>query len=137
MLNSKFKNLIGSDYSFMPNEKLGYMTHYFLYQNVLREHYNILFKDNTNFNKLIKYLDSKIFTNYYFKTENLTVDLKKFLKKNKLKEIKIKNIDKNISSGLQNNNYIKFFTKKNLSLIEKKENYIFKKFKYKKLSKTI
>ena len=35
----------------------------------------------------------------------------------------------------KNQNIIKFFTKKNLALIESKESYIFKKFKYKKLSK--
>ena len=31
--------------------------------------------------------------------------------------------------------YLKFFSKKNMVLLEKKENYLFKKFKYKKLSK--
>ena len=35
----------------------------------------------------------------------------------------------------KNKNYLNFFRKKNLLLIEKKENYLFKKFKYKKLSK--
>ena len=79
-------------------------------------------------------MDSKIFTNYHFKTESLNDDLKIFLKKRKIKEKKIKNIDKNNSSNEKKNNFIKFFSKKNLLLIEKKENYIFKKFKYKKLS---
>ena len=134
LLNSKYKNLIGSDFSFMPQERLGYMTHYFFYQNVLRKHYNILFKSDLNFSKTIKKLDSKIFTNYHFKTESLNDDLKIFLKKSRIKEKKIKNIDKNESSNEKKNNFIKFFSKKNLLLIEKKENYIFKKFKYKKLS---
>ena len=35
----------------MPQDKLGYMTHYFFYQNVLRKDYNILFKPNLNFGK--------------------------------------------------------------------------------------
>ena len=135
LLNSKFKSLIGSDFSFMPQDKLGYMTHYFFYQNVLRKDYNILFKPNLNFGKTIKKLDTKIFTNHYFRTESLTDDLKNFLKKNNIREFKIKNIDKNKSLYQKKYNFINFFSKKNLLLIEKKENYIFKKFKYKKLSK--
>jgi len=119
----------------MPQDKLGYMTHYFFYQNVLRKDYNILFKSNLNFTKTIKKLDSKIFTNHYFRTERLTEDLKNFLKKNKIKKYKIKDIDKNESLYQNRYNLINFFSKKNLLLIEKKENYIFKKFKYKKLSK--
>ena len=135
LLNKKFKSLISSDFSFMQEERLGYMTHYFFYQNVLRKHYNILFKSNLNFNQTIKKLDSKIFTNYHFKTERLTKDLKNFLKKSGIKDLKITNIDRNKSSKQKNQNIIKFFTKKNLALIENKESYIFKKFKYKKLSK--
>ena len=135
LLNKKFKSLISSDFSFMQEERLGYMTHYFFYQNVLRKHYNILFKSNLNFNKTIKRLDNKIFTNYHFRTESLTEDLKNFLKKNKIKKYKIKDIDKNESLYQNRYNLINFFSKKNLLLIEKKENYIFKKFKYKKLSK--
>ena len=111
------------------------MTHYFFYQNVLRKDYNILFKSNLNFSKTIKKLDSKIFTNYYFRTERLTEDLKNFLKKNKIKKYKIKNIDRNESLYHKRYSFINFFSKKNLLLIEKKENYIFNKFKYKKLSK--
>ena len=135
LLNKKFKSLISSDFSFMRQERLGYMTHYFFYQNVLRKHYNILFKSNLNFNQTIKELDSKIFTNYHFKTERLTKDLKNFLKKCGIKEMKTANIDRNKSFKQKNQNIIKFFTKKNLALIENKESYIFKKFKYKKLSK--
>jgi len=135
LLNKRFKSLISSDFSFMQQERLGYMTHYFFYQNVLRKHYNVLFKSNLNFNQTIKKLDSKIFTNYYFKTESLTKDLKDFLKKSGIKNLKISNVDKNESSSQKNLKMIKFFTKKNLALIEKKESYIFKKFKYKKLSK--
>ena len=135
LLNKRFKSLISSDFSFMQQESLGYMTHYFFYQNVLRKHYNILFKSNLSFNQTIKKLDSKIFTNYHFKTETLTKNLKDFLKKSGIKELKIDNIDQNKSSKQKNHNIIKFFTKKNMTLIEKKESYIFKKFKYKKLSK--
>ena len=134
LLNKRFKSLISSDFSFMQQERLGYMTHYFFYQNVLRKHYNILFKSNLSFNQTIKKLDSKIFTNYYFKTERLTKDLNNFLKKSGIKNLKIANIDRNKSSSSKNLGMIKFFNKKNLVLIEKKENYIFKKFKYKKIS---
>ena len=49
--------------------------------------------------------------------------------------MKTANIDRNKSFKQKNQNIIKFFTKKNLALIENKESYIFKKFKYKKLSK--
>ena len=135
LLNSKFKSLIGSDFSFMPQKNLGYMTHYFFYQNVLRKHYNILFKPEFDFNQTIKKLDSKIITNYYFKTERLSEDLKYFLKISRNKGRIIKKIDKNESSKQKKTDLIKFFSKKNLVLIEKKESYIFKKFKYKKLSK--
>ena len=137
LLNAKYKNLISSDYSFMPHEKLGYMSHYFFYQNVLRKDYNILFKSNYSFDQMIKKLNSKIFTNYYFKTENLNQDLKNFLKKANIKEKKTDNLDKNSTSDKNNENVFQFFNKKNLQLIEKKEKYIFDKFKYKKISKSI
>ena len=84
---------------------------------------------------MIKQLDKKIFTNIFFKTENLNKDLEIFLKKNKIKKKNFKNIDKNSSNLEINQDYLKFFSKKNMALIEKKENYLFKKFKYKKLSK--
>ena len=135
VLNKKYKNFLGSDYSFMPHDNLGYMTHYFFYQNVLRENYNILFNSNIKFNQMIKQLDRKIFTNIYFKTENLNKDLKIFLKKNKIKQKNFKNIDKNSSDIDKDKDYLKFFSKKNMVLLEKKENYLFKKFKFKKLSK--
>ena len=135
LLNTKYKNLISSDYSFMPHEELGYMSHYFFYQNVLRKDYNILFKSNFSFNQIIKKLNSKIFTNYYFRTENLNQDLRNFLKKAKIIEKKTNNLDKNATSHKNNENIFKFFNKKNLQLIEKKEKYIFDKFKYKKISK--
>ena len=119
----------------MPHDNLGYMTHYFFYQNVLRENYNILFDSNIKFNQMIKQLDKKIFTNIFFKTENLNKDLEIFLKKNKIKKKNFKNINKNSTSMDKDKDYLNFFSKKNLLLIEKKENYLFKKFKYKKLSK--
>jgi hypothetical protein len=135
VLNKKYRNFIGSDFSFMPHNDLGYMTHYFFYQNVLRENYNMLFDPNIGFNKMIKQLDKKIFTNIFFKTENLSKDLQNFLKKSKIEIKNFKKIDKNSSSLDKDKNYLKFFSKKNMVLIEKKENYLFKKFKYKKLSK--
>ena len=80
-------------------------------------------------------MDDHIFTNYYFKTENLNNDLKNFLKKNKIKLNQSKNIDKNSTTmNLDKKNYKSFFSQKNLELIEKKEKYLFEKFKYKKIS---
>ena len=96
---------------------------------------NILFKSNFSFDQIIKKLNSKIFTNYYFRTEKLNQDLRNFLKKAKIKEKKTNNLDKNATSDKNNENIFKFFNKKNLQLIEKKEKYIFDKFKYKKISK--
>ena len=84
---------------------------------------------------MIKELDRKIFTNIYLKTENLNKDLEIFLKKSKIKQKNFKNIDKNSSTVDKDKDYLKFFSKKNMILLEKKENYLFKKFKYKKLSK--
>ncbi len=135
LLNKKFRNFIGSDYSFMPHDNLGYMTHYFFYQNVLRENYNLLYDPHIKFNQLIKKLDKKIVTNIFFKTENLNKDLKIFLKKSKIEKKNFKNIEKNSSSIDSDNDYLKFFNKKDMQLIEKKESYLFKKFNYKKLSK--
>ena len=135
LLNAKFKNYISSDFSFIPYQDLGYMSHFFFYQNLLRKDYNILFENKKNFKKMIKVLDSKIFTNYYFRTENLTNDLKIFLRKNKIKVKNFKDLDRNTSSKKLDEDYIQFFTKKNLVLIENKENYLFKKFNYKKISK--
>ena len=63
-------------------------------------------------NHTIKKLDSKIFTNYHFKTEKLTEDLKNFLKKSGIKEIKKINVDKNETSRGKKYAFIKFFTKK-------------------------
>jgi hypothetical protein len=95
------------------------------------------FLPNQNFSKLIKKIDSKIFTNYYFKTESLDKDLKLFLKKNKIKLKKFKHLDKNSTNINLDKDYKSFFLQKNLILIEKKENYLFKKFKYKKISNKI
>ena len=111
------------------------MTHFFFYQNVLRKDYNIFFSSKQKFSKIIKDLDTKIFTNYHFKTESLDKNLKLFLKRNKIKLKSFDNLDRNATGKSLNNNYINFFTSKNLKLIEKKENYLFKKFKYKKISK--
>lgn len=135
LLNHKYRNYISSDFSFTQNQELGYMTHFFFYQNVLRKYYKKFFLPNQKFSKLIDQIDSKIFTNYYFKTENLDKDLKIFLKRNKIKIKQFKNLEKNSTSMNFDKNYKSFFSQKNLRLIEKKENYLFKKFKYKKVSK--
>ena len=134
LLNHKYKNYISSDYSFTQNQELGYMTHFFFYHNVARKYYEQFFLSDQNFYKLTKIMNSKIFTNYYFKTESLNKDLKLFLKKNKIKLKQFKNLDKNSSSMNLDKNYKSFFLQKNLELIEEKESYLFKKFKYKKLS---
>ena len=135
LLNHKYKNYVSSDFSFTQNQELGYMTNFFLYHNVPRYYYNKIFLPNQKFYKLIKKMDDHIFTNYYFKTENLNNDLKNFLKKNKIKLNQSKNIDKNSTTmNLDKKNYKSFFSQKNLELIEKKEKYLFEKFKYKKIS---
>ena len=135
MLTKKNKNYISSDYSFTKYDELGYMTFFFLTQNVLRRNLNDLFYSNQKFKKIIKIIDKKIYTNQFFKTEKLSNDLKKFLIKNGLSLKEIDEIDKNTTKNQIDKNYIKFFTKKNLKLIEKKEKYIFDKFNYRKISK--
>lgn len=137
LLDHKYRHYISSDFSFTQNQELGYMTHFFFYQNVLRKYYEKFFLPNQNFSKLIKKIDSKIFTNYYFKTESLDKDLKLFLKKNKIKLKEFKHLDKNSTNINLDKDYKSFFLQKNLILIEKKENYLFKKFKYKKISNKI
>ena len=134
LLDKKFKSQISSDFSFTRYNELGYMTYFFFYQNTLREDYNELFNSKKKFSIVIENLDKKIFSNYFFKTENLSNDLKKFLKKNKMKIKKFNKLDKNQTKKNSKDNVIKFFTKKNLKLIEKKEDYLFKKFKYIKIS---
>ncbi len=135
LLNSKNKNIIGSDYSFIPHKDLGYMTFIFFTQNVSQEDYKILFNQKEKFGELLKKLDNKIYTNFFFKTENLVVDIKKFLKKNKIKIKKFKNIKKNSASNNFDRNKLNFFYKQNIKLIEKKDSYLFEKFKYKKITK--
>ena len=134
LLNQKYKNYVSSDFSFTQNQEIGYMTYHFFYQNVLRDYYKKIFLPHQNFSKLIRKIDTKIFTNYYFRIESLNNDLKQFLKKNKIKLKQFKNIDKNSTSMKLDKDYKNFFFQKNLELIEKKENYLFEKFKYKKIS---
>ena len=135
LLNHRYRNYISSDYSFTQYNELGYMSHFFFYQNVLRKYYDNFFSSKQKFSKLIKHMDSKIFTNYHFKIESLDKDLRLFLKRNNIKLKRFDIIDKNSTSKVLDNDYINFFSSKNLKLIEKKENYLFKKFKYKKISK--
>ena len=77
---------------------------------------------------------------FSYKTQNVfayqdafTVD--KIIIEGKIKQKNFKNIDKNSSTIDKDKDYLKFFSKKNMVLLEKRENYLFKKFKYKKLSK--
>ena len=135
MLNFKFRNLVSSDYSFIPHKNFGYMTFIFFSHHVLRKDYKALFNSNKKLEQLINDIDSKIYTNFYFKTERLNKDLKDFLIQNKIKLKNFKNIDKNKTTKMLNENLLSFYSKKNLILVEKKEEFIFKKFKYKKLSK--
>ena len=95
LLDHKYRHYISSDFSFTQNQELGYMTHFFFYQNVVRKYYEKFFLPNQKFSKLIKKMDTKIFTNYYFKTERLEKDLKIFLKKNKIRLKQFKDFDKN------------------------------------------
>ena len=80
LLDSKYRNLISSDYSFIPHKELGYMTYYFLTQNVSKKYYENLYNPNMQFSSILKKLDSKLYLNYYLKTERLEKNLKTFLK---------------------------------------------------------
>tara|TARA_B100001057_G_scaffold487007_1_gene569066 strand:- start:144 stop:956 length:813 start_codon:yes stop_codon:yes gene_type:complete len=134
MLNFKKRNLIGSEYSFVPFEDLGYMTYIFFSQNMLRKNYNIMYDSKHKLKEVLKKNNSKLYTNIFFKTEKLNHNLKKFLKNNKIKIKNFSKLNNNSTSKILNKNIKDFFSKKNILLIEKKENYIFKKFNYKKLS---
>ena len=133
LLDSKYRNLISSDYSFIPHKELGYMTYYFLTQNVSKKYYENLYNPNMQFSSILKKLDSKLYLNYYLKTERLEKNLKTFLKRVKLPVKKIKNLNKNSTKENFKKEFKKFFTKKNLNLIERKDKYLFKKFKYKRI----
>ena len=111
------------------------MTYYFITQNISKKYYKSLYKSNLKFSLILKNLDKSLNMNYFFRTENLETDLKIFLKKVQLPIKKLKNLNKNSTSNNFKKNFKKFFTKKNLLLIEKKDQYLFKKFKYKKISR--
>lgn len=134
LLNFNHRNIVSSDFSFIPHKKLGYMTYYFLTQNVSKEYYKNLYNSNKKFPVILKSLDKKIDLNYFFKTESLEKDIKIFLRKVNLPIKKFRDLKKNSTSNNYNKNFKKFFTKKNLELIEKKDEYLFEKFKYKKIS---
>tara|TARA_Y100000389_G_scaffold156601_1_gene157526 strand:+ start:868 stop:1686 length:819 start_codon:yes stop_codon:yes gene_type:complete len=134
MLNFKNRQMIGSEYSFVPFENLGYMTYIFFTQNVLRRNYNVVYNSSYKLDEIINHNNLNLYTNIFFKTENLNHNLKKFLTNNNI-EIKSLNIlNKNSTSNVLKKDYKNFFTIKNILLIEKKEDYIFKKFNYKKIS---
>jgi len=135
MLNFKNRYLIGSEYSFVPHKNLGYMTYIFFCQNLLRNDYNIMYNPEYSLIKILDQNNKKLYTNIFFKTENLNKSLKNFLLKNKIKIKKFKNLENNSTSKNLKFDYKYFFSIKNILLIEKKEDFIFKKFKYKKLSK--
>ena len=137
LLNFDLRNIVSSDYSFVPHENLGFMTFSFFLQNVLRKDYNILFYTEKNLEKILDNINKKIYTNIYFKTENLENDLKEFVIKNKLELKNFQNIEKNSTSQNNINDYLDFFSKENLLLIEKKDEFIFKKFNYEKISKSL
>ena len=132
LLNFKYRNIISSDFSFIPHKNLGYMTYYFLTQNISKKYYKKLYYSNENLSSILKFLDNRLNLNLFFKTENLTNDLKIFLKKNKICLKDLKKIQKNSTKNKFNNNYLNFFTKRNLEIIGKKDDYLFRKFKYKK-----
>ena len=135
ILKFKDRNSIGSDDSVIPHKDIGYMTFSFFLQHAMRKDYQMLFDKSFKFSKIIKLVDKRIYTNLFFKTENLENDIKKFLIKNKYKIKNFKNLEKNQSTDKFQDSYINFFTKDSMKLIELKDSYIFKKFKYKKLSK--
>ena len=134
MLNFKNRYIIGSEYSFVPFENLGYMTYIFFSQNMLRKNYNIMYDSDYKLHEILKHNNSKLYTNIFFKTENLNYSLKKFLVKNRIKLKNFNKLKNNSTPKILNKNLKSFFNNKNILLIEKKEDYIFKKFNYKKLS---
>jgi hypothetical protein len=134
LLNFEHRNNVSSDFSFIPHKKLGYMTYYFLIQNISKKYYRNLYNSDQKFTLILKNLDKKIDINYFFKTESLERDIKIFLKKVNLPIKKFGDLKKNSTSNNFNKSFKKFFTKENLELIEKKDAYLFKKFKYKKIS---
>ena len=75
-------------------------------ENIMKK----FFLPNQNFSKLIDQIDSKIFTNYFFKTESLDIDLKLFLKRNKIKLKQFKHLDKNSTSINFDKDYKSFFS---------------------------
>lgn len=137
LLNFNLRNIVSSDYSFVSHENLGFMTFSFFLQNVLRQDYNILFYTEKNLEKILSNINKKIYTNMYFKTENLENDLKEFVIRNKLELKNFHKIERNSTSQNHINDYFDFFSKENLLLIEKKDEFIFKKFNYEKISKSL
>lgn len=137
LLNYKYRNIISSDFSFIPHKNLGYMTYYFLTQNISKKDYKKLYYSNEKFSSILKFLDNRLSLNLFFKTENLTNNLKVFLKKNKIFLKDLKKIKRNSTKNKFNKNYLDFFTKRNLKIIEKKDDYLFRKFKYKKISNKV
>ena len=135
LLISKNRNMVSSDYSFIPHKELGYMTYYFITHNVSKKYYKNLYNSDLKLTSILKNLDKKLNINYFLRTENLEKDIKIFLNKSKLPIKKFKNLNKNSTSNNFKKDFKNFFTKKNLLLIEKKDQYLFKKFKYKKISK--
>lgn len=137
MLNFNKRYLISSEYSFVPFKNLGYMTYIFFSQNVLRKDYNTMYNSNYKLSEILIFNNSKLYTKKFFKTERLNISLKKFLQKNHFKVKSFKILKRNSSTKLLNKDFKKFFLKKNILLIEKKEDYIFKKFGYKKIYKNL
>jgi len=134
MLNFKNRQMIGSEYSFVPFKNLGYMTYIFFSQNVLRRNYNIVYDSSYKLEEILNYNNLNLYTNIFFKTENLNHNLKKFLTRNNIKIKSLNILDKNSTSKILKKDYKNFFTTKSISLINTKEDYIFKKFNYRKLS---
>ena len=133
LLDFKYRNLVSSDYSFIPHKNLGFMTYYFLAHNLSKKHFENLYSSEQELSLILKYLDKKLELNYFLKTENLYNGLKIFLKKNNMQNKQFKKIEKN--SSKKTKIHIKnFITKQNLKLIEQKDSYLFEKFKYKKFS---
>ena len=133
LLDFKYRNLVSSDYSFIPHKNLGFMTYYFLAHNLSKKHFENLYSSEQELSLILKYLDKKLELNYFLKTENLYNGLKIFLKKKNMQKKQFKKIEKN--SSKKTKIHIKnFITKQNLKLIEQKDSYLFEKFKYKKFS---
>lgn len=127
MLDEKSKLELGSDYSFIVPDNLGYMTFQFLIRNCLKDDLNILYNHKTFEPKHLDVLFRKKFVNYTLKTENLIEDLKVFLKMVNLNILKMNHLE-NYQPTDKTDEYLEFYYNDTKKLVLSKDEIIFKNF---------